>query len=180
MMIDAVCMNDIDGSGWNWVDGASCAGGIACEDDPHWSNRTDRDDLALLGDCASIQANGNEFFPYQCNSIKLWLCNILPTVDYICVYTDIVEDNITSTVWSLVLEYDNFYRYINTTFTNEEWYVLEWINAESRWNWMVGEADNMMVKGYCYSSNFVLPSNCTEWHFLGNQSVLQFETCPCM
>ena len=138
-------LNNIVGTGWHWIDGASCNG--LCEDDPRWNNKTDFDGAGVVGDCGSLEANGKSFIPAPCDSKKTYLCNILPIVDYIC-----VNDQDTSN-WIDVIKYDYFYECSSFDESNSS-YALQWNNSDSSWNLII---ENNPAELYCIGDKFVLP-----------------------
>ena len=100
------------------------------------------DESALYEECGILgsDTNGDErFISVACIGKRTFLCNALPTVDYIC-----YEDSNSS--WIGVLKYDYFYRYSNINDTLR----LQWNESNLRWNFN--------GNGYCESEQlFLLP-----------------------
>ena len=160
---------------WNWIDGTSCDNPKIYGNDSDASCGTSiywRHEILIQqnGNCAYL--DGDEFSTALCDQGgKGFLCNGLPTVDYICVDN---QDN----EWIGVLKYDYFYQYVAVNRNKNEniTYELEWDEFDSKWEFKMGS----MLSGDCSSDTFVLPQDCTNWQFSNSSNFSQFTDCACM
>lgn len=161
-------LNKLLQGNWSWVDGTVCDG--SCQDLPFWKNE---EIFRRRVDCAIIDSVG-DFDIEDCKNedkdIVGYVCNAIPSVDYICVKKD--------DVWSFVLEYQNVYQYKYDILLDESVYTLAWNDTDFYWR-LYRDNGSISMVGLCTSDIFVLPSECNSWQFQDNDESLTFHACPC-
>ena len=161
-----------NGEEWQWFDGTKCNG--SCNDlsflEPLINTANLGGDRGQNFDECGYLSETGDIDSFNCNlvdeNINGYMCNGVPSVDYICVYRE--------GIWEFVMEYYNVYEYQYSD--DDGVYKLKWDDVNYGWTLF---QTNDTIAGSCEANTFLFPYECDNWQFLNSNHAVEFLSCPC-
>ena len=145
-----------------------------CKDSNLWGfdNPEETPSIDLCGQMGVDDKGSEAFISSGCIAGRAFLCNALPSVDYVCI-EDKSYDNLIA-----VLGYDYFYQYSSNdiSYGNNMSHEIQWNENAFYWDYY----KNGTREGYCEPDVFTLPQKCSNWQFLDSNETVSFTNCPCL